>query len=235
VGWLTPARRFEAEILDRPDNPRAALEAALRDLRWVNRLLGGRRALFAALDPFLDAVPRGEGLLVLDVGTGSGDLPVAMVERARGRARRLEVVAVERDPSSASIARRETGAHPEIHVVRADARRLPFAPGSFDLVTASLFLHHFRPAEAAELLASFRRLARRAVLVNDLRRHLVPWGFIALAARATFRHPILVHDGPLSVLRGFTPEELRDAGGEAARVDRKWPYRLVMVLPGEAR
>ncbi len=234
---LVPARRFDPELMDRPDNSPAELEAALRDLRLVNRWLGGGRALLRALDPWLDAATDGRPLEVLDVGTGGADLPLAMVRHARARGRAIRITAVDRDPVTASIARRETAAYPDVRVLCADARELPFEPRSFDLVTASLFLHHFRAAEIVELLRGFRRLARRAVLVNDLRRHVVPWSFIRVVGRLTARSRMFLHDAPLSVLRGFTPGELREivreAGIERAEVRRRWPYRLLLTLPGD--
>lgn len=222
--------------MDRPDNSRGDLEGALRDIGVVNRLLGGRRIVLRAVEPFLEELRPGETLRVLDVGTGAGDLPIAIAEHARGHSRRVKITAVDRDPCTAAIAAGATTGYPEIRVVQADAFRLPFQPGAFDLVIASLFLHHFDHRQAVRLLRAFSRLGKRAVLINDLRRHLLPWSFIYLASRATRRHPMFVHDGPLSVLRGFTLPELsaigKDAGAGVARVERRWPYRLLMTLQG---
>lgn len=233
--WV-PARRLDPEWMDRLDNPPEAVAGALHDIGLVNRALGGRRALLRAMDPFLEAQPRHFPLEVLDVGTGGGDLPMEMVLLGKRRGKRVRVTAVDRDPAAGRVAACTVAAHPEIRVVRADANRLPFKKGSFDLVTASMFLHHFDHRGVVRLLSTFRRLARRAVLVNDLRRHLLPWAFIGLTARATLRYPMFIHDAPLSVLRGFTDEELlraaRESGVERPQVERRWPFRLVMTLPG---
>ena len=98
-----------------------------------------------------------------------------------------------------------------------------------------MFLHHFAHGDAVRLLAGFHALARRAVLVNDLRRHAVAWAFIGLASRVTRRHPMFVHDAALSVLRGFTKAELlaaaREAGSAGATVKRRLPYRLLLTMP----
>lgn len=234
--WVPP-RSLDPEWMDRPDNPPEAVAGALRDIRLVNRILGGRRALLRGLDPFLQTrSPRGT-LEVLDVGTGGADLPMEMVALGRRRGRAVRVTAVDRDPSAGRVAALAAAGRPEIRVLRADANELPFAPRSFDLVTASMFLHHFDHRGVVRLLSSFRRLARTAVLVNDLRRHLLPWAVIGLLARATVRYPMFVHDAPLSVRRGFTDEELllaaRESGAENPRVRRLWPFRLVMTLPGD--
>ena len=230
---LVPARSDCPEILDRPDNSSADLQGAMRDIRLTNRWLGGNKTLLGALDPFFGSGP--DPLEVLDVGAGGGDLPMEMVRHAQRKGRQLRVTAIDREPRVAALAHRAVRDCPGVDVVCADALRLPFAERSFDLVTASLFLHHFSFDDLAILLDRFRHLARRAVVVNDLRRHRVPWVFIYVASRLTLRHPMYAHDAPLSVLRGFTVSELqqaaRRAGAREARVRRRWPYRLLLTVP----
>jgi SAM-dependent methyltransferase len=223
--------------MDRSDNAPSDLESALDDIRLVNRFLRGSGILVSAVRPFLRSLSEGETLRVLDVGTGGADLPLDLVTEARRLRRRIRIVAVDRDLATLAYARRKTADNPEIEVLPADAFELPFPPASFDLVTASLFLHHFSEDDAARLLSGFRRLARRAVLINDLERHLVAWALIGLAGRITRRHPMFVHDAALSVLRGFTPEELRAiaarAGAAGASVRKHVPYRLLLTMPAD--
>jgi SAM-dependent methyltransferase len=221
--------------MDRPDNAPAELEGALEDIRSVNRFLGGSRVLLDALRPRLAAAGKDRVTTILDVGTGGADLPLELVAAARRIGRRVRIVAIDRDPVTVSYARRRTEGVPEIDVVSGDARALPYPDGAFDFVTASLFLHHFTHDEAVPLVAEFRRIARRAVLVNDLERHVLPWAFISLMARITRRHPMFIHDAPLSVLRGFTEAELRkiatESGAPGATVERAWIYRFLMTVP----
>lgn len=232
-----PARRYDPEWMDRSDNLPADLTGALDDIRLVNRYLRGSGILVAAVRPFLAALGPGETLGVLDVGTGGADLPLDLVAEAKRLRRNIRITAVDRDPITLDYARRMTAGTPEIEVLAADAFELPFPPTSFDLVTASMFLHHFTENDAVRLLSGFKRLAKSAVLVNDLERHLVSWAFISLAARITRRHPMFVHDAALSVLRGFTRKELaelaRRAGAREATVRKKIPYRLLLTMPIE--
>jgi ubiquinone/menaquinone biosynthesis C-methylase UbiE len=232
---LVPPRRHDPELMDRPDNPVAELEGALDDICLVNRYLRGSKIMVNAVRPFLRGMGAGETLSILDVGTGGADLPKDLVLRGRRSRKQIRVVGVDRDPVTVAYARRLTDGIPEIEIVQADAFRLPFPDASFDLVTASMFLHHFIHDDAVKLLAEFRRVARRAVVINDLRRHWVSWAFINLASRLTLRHPMFVHDAPLSVLRGFTKQELaaaaKDAGAAHATVVRRLPYRLLLTIP----
>ena len=232
--WSLP-RSHDPELMDRPDNSESDLAQALRDIGAVNRFLGGRRALWRGVRPFLETTPGSEPLRVLDVGTGGADLPLALAAAARGSGRRIEITAFDAEPTTTRIAARRVHETDGIRILRADAFRSPFRAGSFDLVTASMFLHHFRHDGVVRLLSEFRRLARRAVVINDLHRHRVPLGFIGFLARSLPGHRLFSHDAPLSVRRGFTPVELiraaREAGADRPSLLRSWPYRLVLTFP----
>jgi 2-polyprenyl-3-methyl-5-hydroxy-6-metoxy-1,4-benzoquinol methylase len=227
--------------MDRKGNSLEDLDAALADIALVNRWLGGSRALVVSARPYLRAPSGGGPLEILDVGTGGADLPLALLREARAMGVAARVSAVELDPVTAALAARAASGRPDLYVFRADAMRLPFRDRSFDLVCASLFLHHFDEDEAVRVLVDLARACRGALIVNDLERHRVPWAFIAAAACLTRRHPMFVHDAPLSVLRGFTPAELESvalrAGLVDVRVRPRWPYRLVLTArpPRSAR
>ena len=235
---LVPKRSQTPEWMDRDDNHAHDLESALRDIHKVNRFLRGSKILIDAIRPCLDKQRPGETLTILDVGTGGADIPIELVNEARRMGKSVAITAIERDPATFAYAKQQTKNYSEITIEQADATSLPYEPESFDVVLASMFLHHFTDEKATELLKSFRAIARRAVLLHDLRRHLVPWAFIGVAARVTGRHPMFCHDAPLSVLRGFTASELRNAAREAgaprATLARKFPYRLLLTLPGSS-
>jgi SAM-dependent methyltransferase len=225
---MTSARTDAPEWMDDPAAPSADVERALADLRMVNRWFGGTRALWNAIAPHLD---RERPLRVLDVGTGSADVPRALLAEARRRGLSLVVVAVDRDRRMLEAAR-EGGAEPDLVLVQADARNLPFRDRDFDLVTASLFLHHFADRDLAGVLRRWLALARVALVVNDLRRDRLHWLLVHAIGLVTARGRLFRHDGPLSVLRAFTADELataaRAAGARSCRVRRVWPYRLVL-------
>ena len=214
------ARATEPELLDEGVPEDEALRS-LADLRLVNRWLGNRRSLWRAVAPHL---PRGGR--ILDVGCGSGDVPSYLLERLAGPA-----LAVGVDVKALHL----RAAPPAVRRVVADVRRLPFRDGAFDVVTASLFLHHFDAPELPSLLAGLHRLARRALVVNDLHRASVPYLFGRSVFPLLFRSPVSVADGLLSIRRGFRADELRaafDAAGlSGASVRRAFPYRLLAVAP----
>jgi ubiquinone/menaquinone biosynthesis C-methylase UbiE len=229
---LTPARIYEEELLDAGEGTDEDVRKNLLDLRRINRLLGGTRVVLDALSAIVDG-SRVERLSLLDVGTGSADIPADVHRWCK--AHRIEpfVAALDLSERNLRITRSYLSSDAELSFVRADALNLPFAARSFDYVTASLFLHHFCDEDVVRLIADFARVARRAVIVNDLVRNLVPYYFSRVTGPFLATSFLTRNDGPVSVLRGFTANELaglaRRAGVTRFRVKRMFPYRLSLV------
>jgi ubiquinone/menaquinone biosynthesis C-methylase UbiE len=216
------------EYLDRPV-PAAEREAALTDIHRLNDWFGGYRLSERAIERLLRTAPASGPLTVIDVGGGRGDLAARLVRRGRRHRRPLRVLVVDREVGPTA----RPG--PGIRVVSADATALPFRPGAADVVTASLLLHHLEPEAAACALGEMRAVARLGVVVNDLFRTRLTLALVWLATRLVTRHRLARHDGPLSVRRAYTPDELRALAGEAgiAQVAVRryaWLGRIVAVL-----
>jgi ubiquinone/menaquinone biosynthesis C-methylase UbiE len=229
---LTPKRIYEEELLDAGEGTDDDVARSLSDLRRINRFLGGRKVVLRAISSWLDDTSL-EQVSLLDVGTGSADIPMAVAESCRLRGLDTFLAAVDISERNLRISRERLGVSSEVHLVRADSLRLPFAARSFDFVTASLFLHHFRDDDVVRLLADFGRIARRAVIVNDLVRNLVPYYFTRIAGPILAASFLTRNDGPVSVLRGFTPDEMNDlarrAGLNVRELKQVFPYRLSLV------
>jgi SAM-dependent methyltransferase len=215
-GWI-PDRRDEPELMDAPGLPEDEVEDAYRVLRLVNKQLGNLRTIRLEFLRFVreDIVDRVE-ITALDVGSGSGDIPEAISVMLPHRP--VRVLALDRDPTAVASARRRS-----LSVVRGDALHLPFADRTIDLVIAVKFAHHFHGPGLDQLLGEMARVARRRVVVLDIRRHwLAYWGFLAWSHLFTSNR-LVRHDGPLSVLRGFIPEEMR---ASSAKLDEfEWAVR----------
>jgi len=233
---LDLARADETEWLDQGRGSDADVAANLDEMWRLNYWLGGLSALTRHLYPRLRAAP--QACTVLDLGTGAAQVPLAVARWAREQRRAVSVVGVDWARRNLSVARqvaRAGDALPlRVDLVLADAQRLPLAEQSADFVISSLFLHHFAPEPAVELLRAAYRVARRALIMTDLVRGILPRLAFGLVQPVLARHPLTRHDGSLSIRRAYTPSELRAlaaaAGLPNARVHAHWPWRMTLVV-----
>jgi len=233
VGAVLAARRDAPELLDEAGHDPAELAGNLADIRRVNRLAGGTRATLRELPALLAAVPADREATILDLATGSGDIPLAVVRWARRRGRAVRVIASDLSDEILADAARELADFPEASLARYDARAVPLPDGGVDVVLCSLALHHFPPEEAIAVLREMDRLAHVGFVLNDIRRSAAGYAAAWAASRLATRNRLTRHDMPLSVLRAYTPDELRGllrrAGVADARVRTRLLFRMTAV------
>lgn len=242
--------------MDQPDRvSREDMVGSLTGIRRVNRFLGGTRAIIEAVDPMLAEARRQKirTVRLCDIGTGAADIPMALVKHAARRRIDLRVVAVEWNPDLAAHARERASKTPQVSVVNADGREVlraaargtsigprpsvkndhtPAMAEPFHIITASLFLHHFPPAEVVDWIALMQNAATIGWVVNDLERALYAWVGFRVLGPLLSRNPVFLHDGALSVKRAYTREEwlalARRARTAQPRIVRRFPARIVM-------
>ncbi len=221
------------ELLDAGSHDQRELLSSLAEMARVNRWLGGNRAIRRHLGECARSVAADEPLRVLDVGTGRADLPL-FIARALGSRPDVRVYGLDLQRQIVRIAHDACHASPRVEILAGDALALPFKTDAVDVVVSSLTLHHFDDDAAVAAVTEMARVAKRRVIVTDLERHRVNYaGAQVLASTLWRRDPYARNDGPLSVLRAFTREELarigRSAGLARVRVFRHFPYRLALV------
>jgi SAM-dependent methyltransferase len=223
------------ELLDRPGVPPDEAERALRDLERVYRwlLFGGplRRAVLAAV--------RGErGALVLDLGAGGGHVAADLARRGdahRNDARRSDaapkVVGLDIKLSHL-LAGRRMGS-PQVPVV-ADASALPFPPGAFACAFSHLFFHHLDEAANRRVIEQMRRVARRAVVIVDLRRSRLSRLLVRPCLRLLGLSPTAYHDGVVSAETSYALPAVADvvAGLPVRELRARFPFRWTLVVAG---
>lgn len=206
------------------------LRRSLDFIEKVNRRLGYTRATVSHLDRLAAGWPVGRAMAVLDVATGSGDVPRAVCSWADRRRIAVRIVAVDRHPVTLGIARR-SASDPRIEFIRGDALALPLGERSFDFVLCSMFLHHLDPPAVIRVLREIDRVADRGVIVADLLRHRRALAWIVLGT--LFSKPMVRHDARASVRQAFTRpeiERLRDSAGMGyATYHRHFGHRFVLA------
>ena len=226
-------RREEPELLDSPGWDPALLRANLRDIRRVNRLAGGSAAVLRHLPRLMAGLSADRDVRILDLATGSADIPLAIAGWSRRHGRRVSIVASDNSIEILAVAREQTAGNSAIAVQQFDARALPLPDRSFDVVLCSLALHHFTRPDAVALLREMHRVAAYGFILNDLVRGRLAYATAWLVAHLATRNPLTRHDAPLSVLRAFTPAELADLLGEAgiggATIHRHPFFRMTAV------
>jgi len=205
---LTPERRKGAEILDSPDVDPYLVTRSLADVARANFWFGGTSSALDELKEGLKEVPRAATLL--DVGTGLGDIPSRARKEARRAGVELTTIGLDSAPELALASRTSVD-----FSVCGDALLLPFADKSIDIVMCSQVLHHFAGTDARAMLREMDRVARVRVIVSDIHRSWIAAIGLWLASFPLGFHAVSRHDGVVSVMKGFTPDELADTVQEA--------------------
>jgi 2-polyprenyl-3-methyl-5-hydroxy-6-metoxy-1,4-benzoquinol methylase len=201
----------ELELMDRPQPVSAELESDLENIRELNRWFGS----YALISMFLNRwIKPGARIRIVDLATGSGDIPRLMAEYGRKIGAELQIDALDRQSATLEIAKRSSTRYPEIAFVEGDV--LGWQPTEpYDIVFCTMALHHFSEGDAVRLLQRSRELARKFVLVSDLRRGWLATIGVHLLTATMFREPMTKHDARLSIARAFSFFEMNQLAQRA--------------------
>jgi ubiquinone/menaquinone biosynthesis C-methylase UbiE len=215
-------RRFDPalpELMDRPQPVTCELERDLANLRSFNRWFGSHRLVRHFLRRWLKP---NEKARILDVATGSGDIPRLIADHARRQNLSVQIDAIDQQESTIAIARRLSAGYPEIDfrcanlfewnsspALKLDGLKPSSLPEPYDIVLCSLALHHFTNDDAVRVLQKIRELSRTRVLVADLRRARWLSCAVYLVTATIYRDKMTTTDARLSAARAFSFVEMR--------------------------
>ncbi len=194
------------EMMDRDHPPTAELERDLERIRQLNRWFGSYRLVSSFIRRWIKPADK---LRVVDLATGSGDIPRLIIDYARTINARVEIDALDRQPATLEIARRLSADYPEISYREANILERNSVE-AYDITLCTLALHHFSNEDAVRLLRRCREISKRFILVSDLRRSFSLIAGVYLLTALIFREPMTRYDARLSTVRAFSFSEMHD-------------------------
>lgn len=217
-------RKVIAELLDDDLGTPDEIAKSLVDLRHINNWFGGTATTTSLLRRIAQETGQTK-LSLLEIGAGLGDVPLEARRALAKDGITLRVTLLDRLwshlPSDG------------VPAVAGDALHLPFCDDAFDVVSCSLFAHHFEPETLPLLAEEAVRVARRAVLINDLIRSRLHLGLVYLGL-SLFASRITWHDAPASVLRAYTVDEMQfmlaKLPSRQLEISRHYLYRMGVLL-----
>ncbi len=199
------------ELMDRPQPVSDELERDLHNIRRFNRWFGSYRLISFFLRRW---VKSGTRLRIVDLATGSGDIPRLIADYARNIGADVRIDALDQQAATLKIARKLNADYPNIAFIKANILDWE-PPEPYDIVLCTMALHHFSESDAVRVLRRCRELSRKLVLVSDLRRALLGTIGVYLLTATMFREPMTKHDARLSMVRAFSFSEMRSFAADA--------------------
>ena len=228
------ARAPGPELMDDLTLATSALRQNLDELETINTWLGGYAPVLNALARLRPRFPKGRPLRVADLGSGGGDTLRNLARWARKKRISVELTGIDANAFMLEYATTKSRDFPEISYRQFDIFSPEFQAEPFDVLTCSLFCHHFSDEELVTLLRQWQAQARLAVVINDLHRHWLAYHSIKWLTRQLGGSYLVRHDAPLSVARAFQRKDwvqlLARAGITKYELRWHWAFRWQLII-----
>lgn len=226
-------RSTEKELMDDLDCSGPVLQQTLKELKTINRWLGGNKVTLTGLKKLMKAKPRST-YSVTDIGCGGGDMIRIMANWAGKEKIFINFEGVDANANIIELAKKRQKDIPQVHWKVQNVFEEEFRNDPCDIVTCTLFTHHFTDQELVNLFGAIRNKARIGMVINDLHRHPFAFHSIRVLTSIFSNSPMVKHDASLSVLRSFTRKDweniLRLAGITQYQVRWYWAFRWQIII-----
>jgi len=225
-------RSYEKELMDDLMSSGEVLKETLRELKTVNRWLGGNHVTTSGLKFFVQRRPQ-KDYLVADIGCGGGDMIQVMNSWADTQKAKFRFLGIDANPNIVELARKRNPG-PNIKYLTQNVFDESFKEQKVDIATCTLFTHHFTDEELILLFSNLKKTSRLGFLVNDLHRHPLAYYSIKSIVDVFSNSAMVKNDAPLSVLRSFIRADwewiFREAGIEEFEITWHWAFRWRVIV-----
>lgn len=224
-------RSYESELLDAPNIPKDLLFQNLRELDFINRVLGGHAISMNGIKRLV--TDKNKIYHIVDLGCGSGDTMQGIADWASAKGYQVKLTGVDINADVISYMNDYCKDYPEISGVASDYREFLKTDTPIDIIHCSLFCHHLKDDELTELFSYFKLYTRTGFIINDLHRHWLAYYGVKMITHLLNGSVLSKNDGPISVLRAFKLEELhallRKAEITNYSIRWKWAFRYLII------
>lgn len=228
------ARSRQTETMDDLQCSGAVVDRTLRELDTINALLGGNHVTISGMARLLRNRPKDEPLQVADLGCGSGDMLRRIRKWGDARGWRFRLTGIDANPNIISYARKYALPPEAFHFETLNIFSGEFANRKFDVVTATLFFHHFDDEQLVAFFSLLKDRTKIGIVINDLHRHWFAYYSIKWLTRFFSGSHMVKNDAPVSVLRAFRRKELvnilEKAGIRNYTIRWMWAFRWQVVI-----
>ncbi len=227
-------RSQEMEIMDDLHCQGEVVDQTLRELEFINRWLGGNAVTLEGIRQLLGTGIQ-DSITIADLGCGGGDMLKMLALWGRKNHLPLRLIGFDANPHIVAFARKNCAGFEEISFQTEDIFSKEFSSRRFDIISGTLFCHHFDNGQLKELFSGLLKQARLGLVINDIHRHWLAYYSIRVLTAIFSKSAMVKFDAPLSVLRAFQKKELEkilsESGATAFSLKWKWAFRWQVVVP----
>lgn len=227
-------RSLAEEIMDDLHCSGEVLHQTLRELENINYLLGGNQVTLNGLNQLLEDVPISKDLHIVDLGCGGGDI-LKLIRKLLDRKKfTASLTGMDANPNVVKFATNNTPTSYRIDYESLNIFSEDFRARKFDIVTGTLFFHHFTTGQLVAFFKQLKNQASMGLIINDIHRHWFSYYSIKWLTQIFSRSRMVRHDAPLSVLRAFSKDELqgilKQSGIINFRIKWRWAFRWQVIV-----
>jgi ubiquinone/menaquinone biosynthesis C-methylase UbiE len=232
-------RSNEKELIDDLELDNDALRENLEELALINKYLGGNQVTISGLRKIIpntnSPIPNPQSpITIADLGCGGGDMLMIMANWAKKQSLNAQFIGIDANDFMINFAKKRTHNYQNISYLHQNIFSEEFKQHQFDIVTMTLFCHHFDDESLIKILQQFRKQTRLGIVINDIHRHWFAYHSIAWITKLFLKSYLVKNDAKLSVWRAFRRKDLENiiqkAGYTNYSIRWKWAFRWEVVL-----